>query len=123
MCLYNLADFGLRNGAIIPLTSNARDIGLISITRGSIKNSFKYLRTSFVSGLSGVPKLTSKIPFLIIFISAGNFCFFLVREVGKASKSGRNDGMMKCNSVQKRVLVFRTISLEPFQCCLNILHQ
>src|SRR5205085_394017 len=62
ICLYNFADFGERNGAIIKLTRNHLLMGLTSITLSSIKNSRRYFRTSLVDGLSGVPRLTKSTP-------------------------------------------------------------
>jgi len=40
----------------------------MNIDRSSIRNSFKYFLTSGIDELSGVPKLTNKIPFLLITI-------------------------------------------------------
>src|SRR5690348_7347719 len=61
---YPLADSGARKGAMIKLINrNLRQKG-ISMTRESIRNSRRYLRTSATDGLSGVPKLMIKTPVL-----------------------------------------------------------
>ena len=43
-----------------PRTNKLRFHQPKSITRSSVKNSIKYLYTSLLDGVSGVPKLTSK---------------------------------------------------------------
>ena len=50
-----LADLGARKGTMTPFTKIFRNNQGMSITRGSFKNSDKYLLTSEVLGLSGVP--------------------------------------------------------------------
>src|SRR5688572_31929343 len=69
ICLYNLADRGARKGTMIKLTTKKRVRKEVSITRGSFKNSVRYFLTSFVSGLSGVPKLISNTPVFIVYLS------------------------------------------------------
>ena len=60
---------------IIPLIRIQRCQNGISITRSSIKNSPKYLLTSFFSVLSGDPKLFNNIPF-IFYLKLFAYYFF-----------------------------------------------
>src|SRR5699024_531626 len=60
--LYSSDVFGDLPIAIGPLTRSWRFKVGISITRGSSKNSIKYLRTSGTAGLSGEPRLINNTP-------------------------------------------------------------
>jgi hypothetical protein len=66
MLLYASADFGARKGTIIPFTKNVRSKKGTSITFSSIRNSFKYLFTSFTAVESGEPRFINIIPLFAI---------------------------------------------------------
>jgi hypothetical protein len=67
MVLYFAALFEVRNGTITPLTKSILFQKEISITRSSIKKSFRYFLTSLLLKESGEPRLANKIAFVAIF--------------------------------------------------------
>src|SRR5690242_1811610 len=64
MLRYASADLGARNGLIIPLTNKNLHNSETSITRSSMRNSFKYFRTSRTLAESGDPRFINSIPLL-----------------------------------------------------------
>ena len=64
---YFWADLEDRNGTMIKFKINHQISRGISTTRGSLKNSRKYLRKAPVVGESGVPRLQSKTAVVALF--------------------------------------------------------
>ena len=64
--LYTLVDENDLVGQIIRFTNKNLRKGFIFITRPSIKNCLKYLKTLKYVGLSGVPRLTNNNAFFIL---------------------------------------------------------
>ena len=64
---YASADFLGRVFKMMPRTSSVRNTLGKSTTRGSMRNSSKYVRTSSLVGLSGEPRLMRNIPCFMCF--------------------------------------------------------
>src|SRR6185436_2425361 len=71
---YASAERGARNGVIIPLTNKNRHRKGTSITRSSMRNSFRYFLTSRTEVESGDPKFINKIPLRADCFMVGNVC-------------------------------------------------